>query len=146
MSYVAWLRGETDGLPVQDGQYAPPPPTYTEDEVDALVAAAVGTGFIPISIIDLPLADSAEPLIRWRFTSGLTFAGGTADAEIAATGTPDLRLCKNSIDVGTIGYVGTMGTVAFTDPVYAPGDLFELYPPVAPDATLDRLSITLALA
>lgn len=105
--------------------------------------AADTDGFLPISIVDLPLADPTEPLLRLRLTDGITFIDGVADAEIAAAAPSALRLFKNSIANGTITITGTAGVVAITNLVYAPGDLFELYPPVTIDATLDRVSITL---
>lgn len=102
--------------------------------------AAEGTGFMPISIVDLPLADSAEPLLRWKLTDGMTFTGGSVNAAIAATGSPSIRIRKNGSANGTIT---SAGVVTFTDPVYAPGDIFELYPPSATDATWDQVAITL---
>src|SRR5687768_12251027 len=41
------------------------------------------SGFLPISIVDLPLADPAEPLVRWELLGGLTFTGGSGTAAIA---------------------------------------------------------------
>jgi hypothetical protein len=54
----------------------------------------------------------------------------------------DLLFKKNGAANGTIAYTGTGGVISFTDPSYLDGDLFELYPPVTIDPTLDGLSIT----
>lgn len=105
-------------------------------------------GSLLISIIDLPLADTAEPLVRFKFTDAYTFAGGVADAAVAVTGASAFRIRKNGVQVGTVTFAaaGTTGTVAFSDSSFPAGSVFEVYPPVATDATLDRVSITLDLA
>ncbi len=103
------------------------------------------TGFLPVSIVDLPLATSAEPLFRWRLTTAVVFTGGTADAAIAATAVSALLIKKNGAANGTVSFTGTTGTVSFTSGSYGAGDLFELYPPASIDATLDRVSITFNL-
>ena len=109
--------------------YTPGPPT--------------ANGYMPISIVDLPLADPAEPLIRMILTGGMTFVDGVASAAIAATASSALRIRKNGAANGTITFTGTTGVVSITNLVYAAGDLFELYPPTSIDTTLDRVSITL---
>lgn len=105
--------------------------------------APTANGYQAISIVDLPEADPAEPLLRMRLTAGMTFVDGVADAAIAATASSALRIRKNGSANGTITFTGSTGVVSFTNLVYAPGDLFELYPPSTIDATLDRVSITL---
>jgi hypothetical protein len=102
--------------------------------------AAVGTGFMPISIIDLPLADPTKPLLRWDLVDGMTFTTGTVSSGIAATGSSSLRIRKNGAANGTIS---SAGVVSFTNAVYAPGDIFEIYPPSSTDATWDQVAITL---
>jgi hypothetical protein len=115
--------------------------------LDADIISALGftpasstTGIMPISVIDLPLADSAEPLLRWLFTDGVEFTGGSVSSGVAATGTPAILIKKNGAANGTIS---SAGVVTFTDLVYDPGDIFELYPPASTDATWDRVAITL---
>jgi hypothetical protein len=98
-----------------------------------------------ISIEDLPLADPAKPLLRWRMQRDVNFTGtgaGSADAALPAASPCDLLFKKNGAANGTIAYTGTGGVISFTDPSYLDGDLFELYPPVTIDPTLDGLSIT----
>jgi hypothetical protein len=114
----------------------------SSDVVTALgyTPASSGTGFMPISIVDLPLADPAEPLLRWLLVDGMEFTGGSVDTGIAATGSVDLRIRKNGAANGTIS---SAGVVTFTNPVYAAGDVFEIYPPAAADATWDQVAITL---
>jgi hypothetical protein len=102
-----------------------------------------GYGYMPISVVDLPLADASEPLLRLLLTDGLTFVDGTGSAGVAATSPSALRVRKNGAANGTVTFTGTTGVVAITNLVYAPGDLFELYPPATLDATLDQVSITL---
>ena len=119
--------------------------------VPADVTAALGflpvpppaNGYLPISIVDLPLADPTEPLLRWELTAGMQFVDGDATAGIAASASSALRVRKNGSANGTITFTGTTGVVSITNLVYAPGDLFELYPPTSIDATLDQVSITL---
>ncbi len=118
--------------------------------LSADVTAALGytpapatTGYLPVSIVDLPLADPTEPLLRILLTDGLTFTGGSGNAGIAATASSALRIRKNGAANGTVTFTGTTGVVAFTNLVYAPGDVFEIYPPASLDATLDQVSITL---
>lgn len=112
----------------------------------ALQADAARTGAMLLSIVDLPLADPTEPLLRWRMLNALTFSGGSADADIAATSTSALRLRKNGSANGTISFTGVTGTISFTSSAYGAGDLFEIYPPTTIDATLDRVSITLGVS
>jgi hypothetical protein len=99
-------------------------------------------GYLPVSIVDLPLADAAEPLFRWKLPVALTFTGGIADAAAGATGSPALPIKKNGAANGNVSFAGTTGTVSFTSGSYGAGDIFELYPPASTDATLDRVSIT----
>lgn len=106
-------------------------------------AAGGGSGYMPISINDLPTADPSEPLLRWELTAGMEFVGGEASAGVAATSSSALRIRKNGSANGTITFTGSTGVVSFTSLVYAPGDLFEIYPPATVDATLDQVSITL---
>jgi len=103
-------------------------------------------GALNISIVDLPLANVAEPLVRFRLTRDYLFTTGVADATIGATGSPVFRLRKNGVASGTVTFAGTVGTLAWGDSTYPSGALFELYPPVTPDATLDQVSITLKTA
>jgi hypothetical protein len=99
-----------------------------------------------ISIIDLPLANPAEPLLRWRIRRNLTFNGsgpGSADATVGTASPPStLRLRKNGASAGTIAFTGTTGVISWTNPSFTIGDLFELYPPLSIDAALDDVSIT----
>lgn len=104
---------------------------------------AASDGYLPISIVDLPLADPTEPLLRLKLTGGVTFIDGVGSSGIAATAPSALRIRKNGAANGTVTFTGTAGVVAITNLVYAPGDLFELYPPASLDATLDQVSITL---
>ena len=102
-------------------------------------------GKMAVSIIDLPLADPAEPLLRWIIKGTLNFTGsgaGAANAAIAATSPSSLRLRKNGAANGTIAFTGTSGVISFSNSSYADGDVFEIYPPTSIDATLDRVSIT----
>lgn len=101
---------------------------------------AVMPGHLEISIIDLPDADPSEPLLRWLFDDGLTFTGGTLNSGIAATSASSLRIRKNGAANGTIS---SAGVVTFTNLVYAPGDIFEIYPPAVTDATWDQVAIAL---
>jgi len=102
---------------------------------------------LAMSIIDLPLADVSEPLLRVRFTTEKIFTGGgLADAEIAATGTPAFVIMKDGLANGDVAFTGTTGTIAISDSTYPAGSLFEIYPPNPVDATLDQVSITLDLA
>lgn len=106
-----------------------------------------GQQTLNLSIVDLPTADSAEPLFRHRVRdTSWTFLNGLADSSIAASGTPAIRLRKNGVQVGTITFTGTTGVVSFSNPAFANGDLFEIYPPAAADPTLDQLSVTLTVA
>lgn len=128
----------------QSDELTPEGQRYSE----AITAGASGPRTLMLSIVDLPLADTAEPLYRFRISPAMNFTAsgsGTADAEIAATSPASLRLYKNGAANGTIDYVGATGTINLTDPSYAEGDLFELYPPASTDATLDQLSITFQL-
>jgi hypothetical protein len=109
---------------------------------EADVLDVLGPGHMPISIVGLPEADAAEPLLRFILTEGMDFVGGTGTAGIAATSPSVLRFRKNGVANGTATFTGTAGAIAITDP-YADGDLFELYPPAVIDATLDQVSITL---
>ncbi len=102
----------------------------------------VVSGFLPISIVDLPLASTSEPLLRWRFDSAVTLAGSSADAGIAATSPSALRVRINGAANGTVTFTGTAGVFSLTSGAYGAGDLFELYPPTTVDATLDQVSIT----
>lgn len=97
-----------------------------------------------LSIVGLAAAPVAAPLFihRVRDTSWTFAAGSYADAEIGATGTPALRIRKNGVQVGTISFTGTVGTVSAL-PGLVKDDLFEIYPPAAADATLDQLSASL---
>jgi hypothetical protein len=113
---------------------------------EADVIAALGPGYMPISIMDMPIADPAEPLFRMLLSDDMSFIGGAGNAGIAATAPSALRIRKNGAANGTITFTGTAAVVSFTDPDYAAGDIFELYPPVAVDATLDWISITLGVA
>lgn len=104
-------------------------------------------GALAIDIVNLPAA-TADPLLEFLTPAGdlnFTGIGDHVTAAIAATGATALRIFKNGVQVGTIsfGAGGTTGTVAFTDSSFVEGDLFGLYPPVAVDATLDRVRITL---
>lgn len=99
--------------------------------------------YMPISIVDLPTATPAKPLLRWYFTAAVTFVGGIANAAIGASSTSVLRVFKDGVANGTVSFTGTTGTVAITTLAYPAGSLFELYPPTTIDATLDRVSITL---
>lgn len=106
-------------------------------------------GSLYISIIDLPLADPTEPLVRYKLTDAYVFAGGgAADAAVAATSSSVFRIRKDGVQVGTVtfGAGASTGTIAFSDSSFPSGSVFELYPPVATDATLDWVSITLDLA
>lgn len=101
-----------------------------------------------LSIMDLPLADPAIALLRhriydtsWTFNAALSYA----EAGIAASGTPALRLRKNGAQVGTITFTGTSGVAAFTDPSFVTNDLFEIYPPSTADLFLDQLSVSLSV-
>ncbi len=106
----------------------------------------VAPTFLNLSIVDLPTTDITEPLFRLRIRDdSWTFSGGFADASIAATGTPALRMRKNGVQIGAVAYAGTVGTVSFTDLSLVLGDLFEIYPPSPADATLDQLSVSLAV-
>src|SRR4051812_6921783 len=74
-----------------------------------------------ISIEDLPLADPAKFLLRWRLSRDIAFTGtgpGSADAAVAATSPSSLRLRKNGAANGTIAFTGTTGVISFTDPNY----------------------------
>ncbi len=112
----------------------------------ALVESQAAPNTINFSITDLASADPAVPLVRFRVHDvSWTFGTGYAEAGVAATGAPSLPIQKNGIDVGSISYAGTVGTVTFSDPAFASDDLFEIYPPAAPDPTLDQLSVSLAV-
>lgn len=120
--------------------------------VDTDILSALGytpaeelPGHIPISIVDLPEADPAEPLVRWRVPA-MTIEVEEADAGVAATSPSALRFRKNSVDQGTLTFTGTSGVASFSTIVYADGDLMEIYPPSSIDATLDRVSVTLGVS
>ncbi len=121
-----------------------------EDVLTALgyTPVAEGPQMLNLSIVDLPTTDVTEPLFRhrvrdvsWTFSA----AGSFADASVAATGSPVLRIRKNGAQVGTVTYAGTTGTVAFTTSAFATNDLLEIYPPATADATLDQLSVSLSV-
>jgi len=140
------LRTEGITQPGSDQQLSEPEAiiAYIDAQI-AILSAQEASKDLLISIIDLPLADPAEPLLRWRLTRAIDFTGsgpGTADAEVGAASPSDLRLVKNGSANGTIAFTGTGGVISFTNSSYADGDLFELYPPSSLDPTLDRLSIT----
>lgn len=103
------------------------------------------TGYLPVSIVDLPLADPAEPLFRWRLPVAVTISGSSADANVAATSPSALRIRKNGLANGTVTFTGTSGVFVITSGAYGAGDLFELYPPTSIDATLDQVSITFSI-
>jgi hypothetical protein len=123
-------RGQTVPYDINGSPTSPPP------EPGALV----------LNINSLAAADPAEPLYEFEVPAGGVVFTGTGDhltAGDAATGTPALRIFKNGAANGTITFTGAAGVAAFSDSTYAEGDLFSLYPPVAADATLDRVRITL---
>lgn len=124
----------------------PPSPEDVPQAWSGGTSPPTGAGHdLMISIEDLPLGDPAKALLRWRLQGDLNFAGtgpGSADAATAAATPSALRLRKNGAANGTIAFTGTAGVISFTDPSYADGDLFELYPPISIDPTLDGVSIT----
>jgi hypothetical protein len=111
----------------------------------AVVAAGATVRTLRLSITDgLPEADPDEPLIRFRLGADENWTIGdiTADAGDAATGTVAFRFKKDGVDNGEIEFTGAAGTATDVEP-YGPGDLFELYPPLVADATLDDVSISI---
>lgn len=123
-------RGQTVPYDVNG---APPPPA---PDPRALI----------VNINSLPAADPAEPLYEFDVPAGGVVFTGVGDhltAGVAATGSPAFRIFKNGVANGTLTFTGSSGTASFSDSTYAEGDLFSLYPPVATDATLDRVRITL---
>jgi hypothetical protein len=103
-------------------------------------------GFLLIDVNDLGLASSSKPLFEVAVPPGFTivFNGNDAiTAGVAATAATVLPIKKNGAANGNITVTGSSGTATFSDSTYAAGDLFSLYPPATPDATLDRLRIAL---
>jgi hypothetical protein len=122
------------GQEVPYGSNGAPPPAIAEP------------GFLLIDINDLASAVAAEPLFEITVPPGFTivFNGSNAiTAGVAATASTVLPLKKNGAANGDITVTGASGTATFSDSTYAAGDLFSLYPPATPDATLDRLRIAL---
>jgi hypothetical protein len=123
--------------------------TVPYDINGAPTPTVIPPGSLYLSIIDLPAADPAEPLVRMRFTDDYAFAvTGAADSAAAATLLSAFRIRKDGVQVGTVTFAaaGSTGTIAFSDSTFPDGSLFEVYPPATPDATLDQVSITLDLA
>ncbi len=109
-------------------------------------AAIIPPGSLNLSIIDLPLADPTEPLVRLRLTDDYVFAGtGAADSAVASTALKVFTIKKNGASAGTVTFAAaaSTGSIAFSDSNFPDGSLLELYPPATPDATLDQVSITL---
>jgi hypothetical protein len=117
-------------------------------------APAGGTGgtgrTLYFSIMDMPQASGAEPLVRDRLREKWTFNGAAsvADSAVAGAGASVFSIRKNSVQVGTVTFAGasTTGTIAFTDSIFPAGSLFELWPPSAIDGVLDRVSISFAVS
>jgi hypothetical protein len=95
-----------------------------------------------LSIIGLPDADPADPLLRLELLDALAIGEITATAGIGATGSPAFRFKLNGAANGTITFAGTSGTDTGIED-YAAGSLLELYPPSSADATLDDVSISI---
>jgi hypothetical protein len=103
-------------------------------------------GALSININDLTLADPAEPLFEFEVPAGgivFTGVGDQLSAGVAASAPSALRLFKDGVANGDITFTGAAGVPTFTDSSYNAGELFSLYPPLALDATLDRVRITL---
>lgn len=103
-------------------------------------------GFLLIDINGLASADPAEPLFELTVPPGFTIVFNGSDAITAgdaAAAPTTLPYKKNGSANGSIVVTGATGVSTFSDSTYTTGDLFSLYPPAAPDATLDRLRIAL---
>jgi hypothetical protein len=106
-------------------------------------------GFLAIDVNDLAAADPAEPLHEFALPPGftVTFNGNDAiTAGVAATASTVFPIKKNGSANGNVTVTGSTGAASFSDSTYAAGDLFSLYPPATPDATLDRVRIVLGTA
>ena len=106
-------------------------------------------GFIGINVEDLASADPAVPLHEFEVPPGVDdviFNGSDAiTARVAATGATVLPIQKNGAANGNITFTGGSGVKSISDSTYEAGDLFSLYPPAVPDATLDGLRISLGV-
>lgn len=129
------------------GSFNPKPMRREQNSVtlDVVPLSDFVLGDVMLSVLDLPLAITTKALIRDRLLRPIVFSdvASVADAGVGATGSPAFRIFKNGIQVGTVTFAGTVGTVAFGDSIFPAGSLFELYPPSSVDATLDQVSITL---
>jgi hypothetical protein len=101
--------------------------------------------YLAISIIDLPLADPADPLFELLvMLDTITFTGNESiSAGVAASAPTVFPILKNGAANGDVTITGGSGVIALSDSSYAPGDLFSIYPPAVPDATLDLVRISL---
>jgi hypothetical protein len=98
-----------------------------------------------ISISGIKDMDPAERLLRIRFRESVIVGEIHADAAIAATGNPVIRILKDEIENGEIVYSGYEGVGTIVDPYYPVESLLEIFPPLMADATLDDISISIPL-
>lgn len=105
-------------------------------------------GYLAISINDLPLADAAEPLFEVLvMLEPIVFTGNEAiSAGIAASAPTAFPIYKNGLANGDVTITGASGVLTLSDSSYGVGDLFAIYPPVSPDATLDQVRMSLEVA
>jgi hypothetical protein len=129
----SYARGQTVPYDVNGSPTAPP------DE----------PGFLIVKAEDLPSADPAVPLLEFEVPPGVldvVFNSSNAiTARVAATSPTVFPIQKNGAANGDITVTGSTGVMSLSDSTYAPGDLFALYPPATPDATLDGLRASLGV-
>lgn len=135
------------------------PSSYTGHAGKAVVVNATEDGLefkanaflylVPFSFVDAPL--SSEVLLDHVFTDAATFAANLSGSRGALTGNPaatfDMDVWKNGASVGTIS-INTSGVFTFTTAggvavAFAAGDRLRVFAPVATDADIDNVTVTL---
>lgn len=104
-------------------------------------------GVLSLFLANLAAATS-DPLYEFVVEGAdIVFTGNYAiTAGVAATASKTFPIYKNGVANGSIVVTGSTGTFSLSDSTYTDGDLFSLYPPATPDATLDRLRVSLEIA
>ena len=74
----------------------------------------------------------------------INLTGSVAGAITAATASTTFNIQKNGVTVGTIIFVGIVGSFTFTSAVsFAAGDILSIVAPTTPDAALALINVTL---